>query len=381
MIFGKLTLAFIEGVLLITSPCIYPILPLLLASSSTGERYRPFAIMAGFFISFTAFVFLARHLVKTFGIMPNTIEYISLSILIFFGAVLVSDKMSAKFSQLTSGLSKWGARILHHAENSRHHDITIGLSIGATIGLVWTPCAGPFMAAIFAQVMRQTDDLTAIILVASFAFGVAIPFLIISLFGRYAMKYFNWLPNNNKIARKIFGIIIILSSLLIATDAYPATKNRTMQNSGYPLSFHAPEFVGIEKWFNTDKPLTMSDLRGKVVLINFWTFSCYNCRNALPAVSQWDKKYRSQGLVVIGVQSPEFASDRSITAIKRAIARHNLRYPIAVDNGLNMWYAYYNKCWPAFYLINRKGNVVKSICGEHNYASTNDDIISLLKEK
>ncbi|MDI9314342.1 MAG: cytochrome c biogenesis protein/redoxin [Hydrotalea sp.] len=384
MSFSNNALGFLEGVSIIASPCVYPIVPLLLSTSSTGGKYRPLAIMIGFFINFTIFVFTARYLVNFFGIMPNTIKNISLGFLIFFGAVMLSDKLGEKFAAMTSRIANWAARVVNRAENIDRNDWLVGLMVGATIALVWTPCAGPVLASVITQVIRETDNLSAVGVVLSFAVGVTLPFFIISILGRRAMIYFNWLPKNNHVVKKILGGLIILSAMLIATNVY-AAENRPAVTFGdgvydKPLSFTAPDFVGIQQWLNVDKPWAMGDLRGKVVVINFWTYSCINCQHTLPAVVGWHKKYRNRGLVIIGVHSPEFESDKPIASIQAAINRHGITYPVAVDNKLQTWDNFRNGCWPAFYFINKYGRVVRAICGEHDYTATDQYIAKLLAE-
>ncbi len=377
-------LAFIEGFATITSPCIYPILPLLLTTTGTGNKYRPFAIMTGFFLNFTLFVFTARYLTGILGINLDYIKYASVMMLIIFGGVMLSDNLSQQFSALTSNLANSGSRLLYYIETRQYNDIIVGLAIGAVIALVWVPCAGPILGSALTQVIRQTDNLHAVMVVLAFAVGVSVPFLIIALLGRKALNYFGWLPQRHRLARKIVGTMIIVSALLVGTNAY-ATENKPVSvfadgPFSKPLSFTAPEFVNIQQWFNVDQPLTISSLRGKVVLINFWTYSCINCQRTLPAIVEWDRKYRSKGLVIIGVHSPEFEQDRSLAAIQNAMRQHGITYPVAVDNQLQTWDNYHNDCWPAFYFINKYGRVVHGICGEHNYLETEKYINKMLQE-
>jgi thiol-disulfide isomerase/thioredoxin len=142
----------------------------------------------------------------------------------------------------------------------------------------------------------------------------------------------------------------------------------------------APEFTGIEKWLNSD-PLTMQQLRAKVVLVDFWTYTCGNCINTLPYVKNWDQKYKDQGLTVIGVHTPEYAFERDTDKVKAAIKRFDIRYPVAQDNRYATWNAYSNQYWPAVYLIDKKGRVVYSHFGEGDYAQTEAAIRDLLAQK
>ena len=131
----------------------------------------------------------------------------------------------------------------------------------------------------------------------------------------------------------------------------------------------APEFTGIGKWLNSE-PLTVAGLRGKVVLVDFWTYSCINCINTLPHVRQWYDKYRDKGLVVVGVHTPEFAFEKSTGNVQAALKRFDIRYPVAQDNAYATWNAWRNQYWPALYLVDANGNVVYKHFGEGQYAET-----------
>jgi thiol-disulfide isomerase/thioredoxin len=144
-------------------------------------------------------------------------------------------------------------------------------------------------------------------------------------------------------------------------------------------SIPAPEFTGIEKWLNSE-PLTMQQLRGKVVLVDFWTYTCINCINTLPHVKSWHQKYKDQGLVVVGVHTPEYPFERNTDNVKTAIKRFDLRFPVAQDNRYATWGAYNNQFWPAFYLIDKKGQVVYTHFGEGEYAQTEAAIQALLAQ-
>ncbi|MYN01283.1 redoxin family protein [Pseudoduganella sp. DS3] len=141
----------------------------------------------------------------------------------------------------------------------------------------------------------------------------------------------------------------------------------------------APEFAGIKRWLNSE-PLTMQQLRGKVVLVDFWTYDCINCINTLPHVVKWHDKYKDKGLVVVGVHTPEYAFERKTDNVRAALKRFNIRFAVAQDNGYETWNAYGNRYWPAFYLINKKGQVVYTHFGEGQYEQTEAKIQQLLAE-
>ncbi len=379
-------LSFLEGLALIASPCILPVLPLVLSTSIEGGKARPFGIIAGFIVSFSAFVLLSRKLVEAFHIDTDIIRNASLVLLAIMGLVLLIDKLSDKFSGLTQGAANFGTKFGAGGEGG----FGSGLIIGALIGLVWTPCAGPILAAVLVQVIRQNTDLQSVLVTVGFALGASIPMFIIAMLGRKFMKKVGFLTQHAYAIRKIFGVLMLVSVIYLgfggaiqsavtpATDATaPAPIAATALQNPLDKPYPAPEFAGIQAWLNSN-PLTMAQLRGKIVLIDFWTYSCINCVRTLPYVTAWDAKYRDQGLVIIGVHSPEFEFEKNIDNIKTALDQRGIHYPVAVDNNLATWVAFNNKFWPAHYLINRDGQVVYTHFGEGDYDVTENNIRYLL---
>ncbi|EYS86856.1 thioredoxin [Cupriavidus sp. SK-4] len=153
---------------------------------------------------------------------------------------------------------------------------------------------------------------------------------------------------------------------LVATTAIVAAQHAAAAPADYGK---APEFTGIDKWLNAE-PLTVAGLRGKVVLVDFWTYSCINCINTLPHVRQWYDKYRDKGLVVVGVHTPEYPFEKSTANVQAALKRFDIRYPVAQDNAYATWNAWRNRYWPALYLVDANGSVVYKHFGEGNYAET-----------
>ncbi len=378
-------LSFLEGLALIASPCILPVLPLVLGASVEGGRRRPFGIIIGFVLAFTAFALLSRKLVMLLGINLDAIKYGSLVCLALFGLVLLSEKLSSRFSALTQRLAGAGSALSAEAKDG----FCSGLLIGALIGLVWTPCAGPILAAVLVQVIRQESDLKAFFLVASFALGAGVPMLAIALTGRKIMSGLTFFTTHAEAVRKGFGIIILMAVAFIASGIDPqalfngrdASGQASAQESGLhdalPNPYPAPEFTGIEAWLNS-QPLTMQGLKGKVVLVDFWTYSCINCVRTLPYVTKWDRTYRDKGLVIVGIHAPEFEFEKNKANVEAAIAAHGIEYPVALDNRLDTWTAFKNRYWPAHYLIDRQGRVVYAHFGEGNYAETENNIRYLL---
>ena len=379
----EIGLSFIEGLALIASPCILPVLPLVLASSVEGGRRRPFGIILGFILAFTLFALLSRQLIIYLHIDLDYIKYISLSFLTLFGLVLLSEKLSLKFSALTENFANIGGNISAKAKKG----FCSGIFIGILIGLVWTPCAGPILAAVLVQVIRQQSNLGALFLLSAFALGAGIPMLIISLLGREIIAKFKLVSSHTVALRKTLGLIIILAVIFIAfgvdVQSWSEKKespNLSMQNeliNGLNFTYHAPEFSGIDAWLNT-KPLTMASLKGKVVLVDFWTYSCINCIRTLPYITDWYRKYHDKGLVIVGVHAPEFEFEKNQENVKNAINAHHITYPVALDNKLDTWTNFSNHYWPAHYLIDKEGYVVYSHFGEGEYGVTENNIRYLL---
>lgn len=382
----SLLLAFLEGIALIVSPCILPVLPIILAASITGGHKRPFGIILGFVVAFSAFAIFSRHLILWLQIDLDIIKYTSLVLLSIFGLVLLSEKLSDKFSFLTARLASKGDQLSSRAGEG----FWSGIWIGVLIGLVWTPCAGPILAAVLVQVIREESSFQAFWLIASFATGVGVPMLLISLLGKRIIKRIAFLNTHTETIRKVFGVFILLSVAFIATGVdlqglfEKKLSQTTVMNVGQSgltnaltSPYPAPAIIGIADWLNSG-PLTLSSLRGKVVLIDFWTYSCINCIRTLPYLTQWDELYRDKGLVIIGIHSPEFEFEKNKTNVAAAIEKYGIHYPVAMDSHLDTWVNFQNRFWPAHYLINQEGNVVYTYFGEGEYGQTENNIRFLL---
>lgn len=378
-------LAFLEGVALIVSPCILPVLPLVLATSVDGGRKRPYGIIAGFVFAFSLFAIAARKVVVLLGIDLDLVKDASLVLLALFGLVLLSSWLSDKFGALTQGLADFGNRVA----GSGGGGFGSGMVIGALIGLVWTPCAGPILAAVLVQVIRQGSDLAGDLVIVAFGLGAGVPMLAIALLGRKVMARLGFFTRHAEGVRRAFGVLILASVAYIASGLNPqdlfASTGKVAQQpaaelkleDGLGVPYAAPQFAGIAAWLNSP-PLTMQQLKGKVVLVDFWTYSCINCVRTLPYITAWDKKYRDQGLVIVGVHAPEFEFEKNLANVQAAIAQHGIHYPVALDNNLDTWSNFANRYWPAHYLIDRNGRVVYTHFGEGGYDVTENNIRYLL---
>ena len=208
-------LAFLEGLALIVSPCILPVLPLVLATSVEGGKRRPYGIIIGFVLAFSLFALVSRQIVQALGVDLDIIKNASLVLLALFGLVLLSSKLSEKFSALTQGAANFGNELASRGGEG----LLSGVMIGALIGLVWTPCAGPILAAVLVQVIRQETQLAGNLIIVSFAIGAGVPMLIIALTGRKVMNKLGFLTRHAEAVRRGFGVLILLSVAYIASGA------------------------------------------------------------------------------------------------------------------------------------------------------------------
>lgn len=385
MNFVEIGLAFLEGLALIVSPCILPVLPLVLAASVEGGRRRPYGIIIGFVAAFSLFAIVLRKLVTLLGLDVELVRDASLVLLTLFGLILLSEKLSEKFSSVTS----WAATLGNNISSKGGDGLLSGVYIGSLIGFLWTPCAGPILAAVLVQVIRQQNNLGGDLIIFSFAIGAGLPMLLISIFGRKVMSKMSFFIRHAEGVRKAFGVLILLVVAYIGAGAQalsffgspPSVEQaqageltlQHMLDNPYP----APEFAGLQNWINSE-PLNMEKLKGKVVLIDFWTYSCINCIRTLPYLTEWDRKYRDQGLVIVGVHSPEFDFERKLDNVKMAVKEYNIHYPVVQDNNFDTWDQFHNRYWPAHYLIDRDGKVVYTHFGEGEYDVTENNIRYLL---
>lgn len=389
----QLLLALIEGAGLILSPCILPVLPIVLGTAVDGGRRRPLGIITGFIIAFTLFALVSRQAVLASNVDAGALRHASLLLLILLGMIMLVPPLSDWLSRKLEGVARLGAQLMEHPGATSSTGFFGGLVVGALIGLVWTPCAGPILAAAVIQVIQAESTVQSALILAIFATGAGLPMLAIALFGRGLLQRLSFLKRHAAHIRQVFGAVIIALSVLIYTGAdvrwlasLPGTEKsraadiaadakglRHALDNPYP----APEITGIEGWINS-APLTMAGLKGKVVLVDFWTYSCINCVRTLPYVTAWYDKYKDDGFVVLGLHAPEFAFERRRSNVEDAVKSHGIRYPVALDNMLRTWRNFENRYWPAHYLIDRDGRVVYTHFGEGNYDVTEANIRALL---
>lgn len=393
-----LLFAFFAGFITILSPCILSIAPILLAASMQHNYYKPLGIITGVIISFSFFTLTLTAIIQATGISPNIFRYIALSIIIFFGLTMIIPALENAFIIITNRISRIG-NVIEHQSTFIKTEFISGLLLGIALGLIWTPCAGPILATITSIAATSGITLTTILLTCVYSIGAALPMLILCFGGTKIMQSTTSLIPYTHIIRQVFGIIIIVSAVAIImhVDTFIQEKiahffpNISIENndrlqkelnmlhlsSETSSGMIAPEFVGITAWINSE-PLTLAQLKGKVVLVDFWTYTCINCIRTLPHITEWYTSYKDKGLEIIGVHTPEFAFEKDESHVQDAVKRFNITYPVALDNDYQTWRAYNNLYWPAHYLINQQGIIVKTHFGEGNYVEMEDALRALL---
>lgn len=400
----QIVFAFLAGVLTIGAPCILPMLPIILGVSvGHTSKTRPLFITLGFITTFSVAGLTLSIIVQKLMIAPDLLRNIAVAGLFIFGVLMLFPKLFEMLAQRLSGLSTKAGQISHKAGNKNFG----GFVLGMILGLIWTPCAGPILGSILTLIATQSNFGSAIPMLIAYSAGAGVPMLAIAYGGQAITTKVRSISKYTNSIQKIFGGIILLLAVamyfqydlklqakLLNYYSFPTLEEKLIKrklnmlpaptkSEGTNLSNYgqAPEFKDISSWINTDKNLTMSDLKGKVVLVDFWTYSCINCIRTLPYVTSWYEKYKDQGLVVIGVHTPEFEFEKVLANVQTAVKRYGINYPVVLDNNFGTWKNYNNRYWPAHYLIDRDGSIRHYHFGEGKYEEMENAIVELLGTK
>lgn len=399
--------AFLAGIFTVLSPCILPILPIILSAGTSGGRWRPFGVILGLVASFSFFTLSLTALVQATGLSPNILRYAAILLISLFGLVMISPGLSAWFAKITAPIAQWGQRVQGTEVKTGFGG---GFFLGIALGLLWTPCAGPILAAITTIVATQAINLSTIFITIFYSVGAGLPMLLIAYGSNKIIQSSKHLTEHLDIIRKVFGYLMLLAALSIAfhwdmviqqqiTRFFPPVliednalvkhqleKLQNNHKGAAKLVFEtdkfsnfgkAPELNGIVNWINSP-PLSLMQLKGKVVLLDFWTYSCINCLRTLPEIEKLYAEYKEKGLVVIGVHTPEFEFEKEPKNVADAASRLGVVYPIAQDNDYKTWIAYNNHYWPAHYLIDQNGDLRMVHFGEGGSLLTENSIRELL---
>jgi cytochrome c biogenesis protein CcdA/thiol-disulfide isomerase/thioredoxin len=423
-----LAFAFVSGVITILSPCILPVLPIVLAGGSSGGKARPFGVIAGFVASFAFFTLALSAIVQALGVPADTMRYAAIVLVAGFGLVMLVPRLRDAFDIAVSRIASRGGT---EGAPRKRPGFWGGLPVGLSLGLIWTPCVGPIMASVISLAISQKVDRGSVFVTLAYSLGTALPMLGIMLGGRALIARMPFLSRNAARIQKGFGVAMIAMAAVLAFQwdrqiqsailrAFPsygagltaienlapvrsalrarsagATEGAARGDaastvfSGAPGGSadsagigdygEAPEFVVAGPWLNS-APLDLKTLRGKVVMVDFWTYSCINCIRTVPYLRSWYDAYKGEGFVIVGVHSPEFAFEKVTANVARAMRDLGVTWPVAQDNDYAQWRAYGNQYWPAHYFIDAKGRIRYWHFGEGGYAETEAVIRQLMAE-
>jgi cytochrome c biogenesis protein CcdA/thiol-disulfide isomerase/thioredoxin len=414
-----LVLAYLGGALTIVSPCILPVLPFVFSTAGQSFRRSVLPLLGGMVVTFALVATLAA-VGGGWVVAANQYgRWFAMALVLLFALALLFPGIAER---LTHPLVRAGDRLSQAASADGSGSPRASFLLGIATGLLWAPCAGPILGLVLTGAALQGASLGSTALLTAYAAGAATSLALALLVGgkvfaamKRSLGAGEWIRRGLG-AAMLAGVAAIASGLdtgvlsqisTASTDRieqYLVDRIRPRPTTGFkeaaapqaaaapipvmkvadvPLSLPdlgpAPPLDGAVQWLNS-APLSLKSLRGKVVLVDFWTYSCINCLHALPYVKAWEAKYRDQGLVVIGVHTPEFAFEHDAGNVTRALKRLGVVYPVALDNNYAVWNAFNNEYWPAHYFIDAKGHVRYEHFGEGEYAKSEQVIRTLLRE-
>ena len=416
-------IGFLGGLITGISPCILPVLPVIFLTGGAqsarfdkstdgpppASRWRPYLVVLGLITSFTIVTLVGSLILGALGLPQDIIRWVGIGVLVLIGVGLLIPAVERLLEKPFSWIPQ------KEVSNRRN-----GFAVGLALGAVFVPCAGPVLAAIIVAGSTGRSGIETIVLTASFAIGVAIPLLFFALAGRGLFERIKAFRSRERGLRIAAGVAMIALAVGLAFNV-PQALQRLLPDYTAGLQDQlagsdavqkaldlggvvndenkdlskctdgaaqlescgtAPSIKGIDSWFNTpgNAPIDLASLKGKVVLIDFWAYSCINCQRSIPHVVAWNKSYADAGLQVIGIHSPEYAFEKNADNVKSGAQGFGITYPVALDNNLDTWTNYRNRYWPAHYLIDAQGVVRHIAFGEGNYATTEKLIRELLQQ-
>jgi cytochrome c biogenesis protein CcdA/thiol-disulfide isomerase/thioredoxin len=426
--------ALLAGAGTAITPCVLPVLPAILASGAAGGRRRPIGIVLGLAITFTIAIVALAQLVKGVGLAASGARDLAIVVLILFGVVLLIPELSKRLEAPLSRLARFGPK-------TRGSGFWSGLGVGAALGFVVAPCAGPILAAV-TSVSASSGATPKIVLVAlSYAVGLSAVLLVYAFAGRAVIARIRR-TMRGQVVERVLGAILVATAVAMVFNLDVRFEDTLAQSTSLPAIFTdptkslensnavqnrlaslrprsqfaerqakadatakpaaervgvsipgvktpalsvlgtAPAFTDNQDWFNTpgDKPLTLASLRGHVVLVDFWTYTCINCIRTLPYLKRMYATYHRYGLDVVGVETPEFTFEQEASNVRQAISTDGIKYPVVQDNRYGTWNAYHNQYWPAEYFIDAQGKIRHIKFGEGDYEQDEAAIRQLLFE-
>ena len=410
-------IAYLAGVLTILSPCILPVLPFVFSRAGQPFAKSVLPMLLGMTITFAGVASLAA-VGGSWAVQANEIgRYAAIALLAVFGVTLLSPQVAAVVTRPVVAL---GNRLSNKA-NGSPAGAGGSLLLGIATGLLWAPCAGPILGLVLTGAALQGANVQTSLLLLVYSAGAVTSLAMAVLIGGRVFATMKKSLGVGERIRQGMGVAVLagvaaialgLDTGLLTRLSYASTSGleqslldrlhsdraeapsttgagnamvlavndtRRAYQSNLPVEGKFPSLDGAVQWLNSE-PLTAEQLRGKVVLIDFWTYSCINCIRTIPYVRAWAEKYKDQGLVVIGVHTPEFAFEKRVDNVRQAIGNFQLPYPVAIDNDFKIWRAFRNNYWPAFYFIDAQGMIRHHQFGEGDYAASERVIQELLAE-
>ncbi|MFI8717326.1 cytochrome c biogenesis protein DipZ [Stenotrophomonas sp. NPDC077464] len=408
-----LVLAYLGGVLTILSPCILPVLPFVFARSDRPFLRSGLPLLVGMALMFAVVASLAAVGSQWVAQANQFGRWIALVVMALFALALLWPRLA---DHLLAPFQRLGARLSASADAASDRGqggVGTSLLIGAATGLLWAPCAGPILGLILTGAALQGASVGTSGLLLAYALGAATSLALAIWIGGRVFTALKRRLGAGEWIRRGLGVAALLAVVAIALgwDTGVLTRLSTVSTARLeqglldtlpgqapeagstmmmraadapagtelPVEGTLPSLAGATGWLNSP-PLSAEGLRGKVVLVDFWTYSCINCLRALPYVREWEQRYRDQGLVVIGVHAPEFAFERNLRNVMGAVDDLKIEYPVAIDNDFAIWRGFNNRYWPAHYFIDGKGRIRAHHFGEGNYAQSEQIIRQLLRE-
>ena len=431
---------FIAGAATAVSPCVLPVLPVALSAGVTGGRRRPLGVVSGLALSFTFATVALVYVISALGLPDSLLRTLAIVALIAFGVSLLvpwlGDRLEARLSRIapsgglgsgrrgqgaSGGTGGAGGGEGGTGGGAGGGGFWSGMLVGGGLGFVYAPCAGPILAGVITVSASQSLSAGRLAVALAYGLGSAVVLYALMLGGR---RLTGRLARRSGRFQMAMGAVMVLIALLmlgnydtrfetaIASDLpsflvdptnglesshaartqLAALRGHRARSEGglreadaglrLPVLGRAPEFKDTGMWFNTPagRPLSLASLRGHVVLVDFWTYSCINCIRTLPYLNAWYAKYHSRGFEIVGVHTPEFPFEHSASNVAAAIQQNGIRYPVAQDNDYGTWDAYNNEYWPAEYLIDAQGRIRLADFGEGEYGAKERAIRSLLVE-
>ncbi len=423
--------ALIAGAGTAVTPCVLPVLPALLSASALGGRRRPLGIVLGLAITFTIAIVALAQLVKGVGLASGAARTVAIVVLIAFGIVMLMPDVAARVQAPLSRLARFGPK-------TRGTGFWSGLGVGGALGFVCAPCAGPILAAVTSVSASSGPTVRVVAVAIAYAIGLAGVLLLWSLGGRALADRVRRSLRGHVVERTL-GVVLLVTGVAmvfnldvrfeetLAKSSLPAflvDPTKALENSNavqsrlaslrppsrfaerqkevanmpvpvtsgvsipgvqtpaLPNLGPAPEFTDNQRWFNTagGQALSLAGLRGHVVLVDFWTYTCINCIRTLPFLKGLYATYHPYGLQIVGVETPEFTFEQEASNVSQAISSDGIRYPVVQDNAYGTWNAYQNQYWPAEYLIDAHGDVRHTQFGEGDYKQSEAAVRELLHE-